>query len=152
MLTNRKKLNLISCLFLSTFLLWGCLSVKQIIEVAGDNREQLPIRWLTITIDPGRRGELFDQLQKFADKHGFEFLMSDFGTGGERFIIEMLGNHIKILAVNIPESSTMVSIRFYDQSRANPVSEETTKTIDELVSDLKTFISEIPNVTITQKK
>jgi len=152
MIIDRKRLNLIAYLFLSTFLLWGCLSLKQIVEVAGDNQEQLPIRSLTITIDPKQRQELFDQLRKFADKQGFKFLISDYGTGGENFLVEMLSNHIKILADDTPKAPTMIAIDFYDETRASPVSEETLKTIDRLASDLKIFINEIPNVTINEEK
>ena len=152
MLTNKKRLNLIAYLFLSIFLLFGCLSVKDIIEVAGDNREQLPIRSLTITIDPSQREVLFNELRKFADSHDFEFMMTDYGTNGDRFLVELLGNQIKILAVDIYQAPTMVSISFYDQRRANPVSEETLNIIDDLATDLKTSISDIPNTTITEEK
>jgi hypothetical protein len=126
--------------------------VKDIIEVAGDNREQLPIRSLTITIDPSQREVLFNELRKFADSHDFEFMMTDYGTNGDRFLVELLGNQIKILAVDIYQAPTMVSISFYDQRRANPVSEETLNIIDDLATDLKTSISDIPNTTITEEK
>jgi len=152
MLLNRKKIDLIVNFLLATLLLLGCLSMKQIVEIAGDNREQLPIRSLTLTIDPSQRDELFDQLRKLADKHNFEFLKSEFGPSGERFIIEMLGNHIKILADDTPKAPTIIAIDFYDQTRGNSVSEETVKKIDRLVSDLRTFLNEIPNVTITEGK
>jgi hypothetical protein len=46
----------------------------------------------------------------------------------------------------------MVFIRFYDRYRATPVPEKTIKTIDDLASDLKSFISAIPNVTIIEEK
>jgi hypothetical protein len=152
MLTGRKKLILSVCMFLGISSLLGCLSLKKAAEVAGDNREQLPIRSFTITIDPSQREDLFNQLHKFADKHSFEFAFTDYGTNGARFLVEMLRNDIAILAVDIPKAPTMVSISFYDQSFATPVAEETLDKIDDLASDLKSFISEIPNVTILEEK
>jgi len=125
--------------------------MKRVAEIATNNREQLPIRSLTITIDPGQREELFDQLRKFADKHDLEFMTTDYGTGGERFLVEMLGNHIKILAVDIPEAPTLIAIDFYDQTNVIPVPEEMIETMDDLASDLISFISEIPNLTITEE-
>ena len=151
MQAKHTKLIIIVSLFVGIPFLFGCLSLKQIVEVAGDNQEQLPIRSLTITIDPDHREELFDQFRKFAHKHDFEFMITDYGTGGERFLVEMLGNHIKILAVDISKAPTMIAINFYDQTRVTPVREETIKTIDNLASVLKTFISEIPNVTIVEQ-
>ena len=56
---------------------------------------------------------------------------------------------IKILAVGEPSTPTMISIYFYDEDSAHPVSKET---VDDLFSDLKSFISEIPNVTITEER
>jgi hypothetical protein len=152
MLGNRKKLTLVICLFFGLLFLFACfINAKQLLEIVGNNREQLPIRSLTITIDPDQREKLFSQLQKFADKHGLEYMMSDFGTGGERFTVEMLGNHIKILADDTPKAPTLIAIDFYDQTRANPVSEVTLETIDNLLDDLESFISEIPNVIISEK-
>src|SRR5919197_2096244 len=135
MLTGRKKMILTICMFLGISFLLACLSLKKAVEVAGDNREQLPIRSFTITIDPSQREELFAQLHKFADKHGLEFAFTDYGTNGARFLVEILGKDIKILAVDIPKAPTMVSIRFYDQSLATPVADETFHKIDDLASD-----------------
>src|SRR5687768_7322422 len=132
MSANRTKLIVILCLLLGMLFLSGCsINMKRVAEIATDNREQLPIRSLTITIDTGQREELFDQLREFAEKHGFEFLISDYGTGGEHFMVEMLGNHIKIIAVDIPKAPTMISIDFYDQNLVTPVPKETIESIDD---------------------
>ena len=55
---------------------------------------------------------------------------------------------MSIIANNVPPNPTRVPIRFYAKYPENPVDE---KTVDELFSDLKSFISEIPNVTITEE-
>jgi len=49
MFTKRTKLTMAICLFLVIPLLLGCfIDMKRVIEIATDNREQLPIRSLTI--------------------------------------------------------------------------------------------------------
>ena len=152
MLTHQTKPILTIGLFVSILSVLGCLSLKQIVEVAGDNREQLPIRSLVIRIDPSQRPELFEQFRKFADKQTFEIEISDYGSNGEIFQIWMLRDNIKIIANDLPGAPSSVKIKFYDQTRVTPVAEETIETIDDLVVDLKTFINEIPNVTITEEQ
>jgi hypothetical protein len=69
------KLIVIVSLFLGIpFVLECFINMKRVVEIATDNREQLPIRSLKITIDPSQRDELFEQLRKFADKHSFDVI------------------------------------------------------------------------------
>ena len=126
------------CLLLSTQLLFGCT-----------NHEQLPISGLTVTIDPSQREELFNTLHSFADKHSFDFTFTDYGTNGQRFLVDLLRKDIKVLAVDRPEAPEMIRIDFYDQSFAYTPSETTINITAELASDLKMFLNEIPNVLIT---
>ena len=60
----------------------------------------------------------------------------------------MSRDDIKIISTN-PFDPRIFRISFYDKYPGYPVDEET---VDELVNDLKNFINEIPNVTITEKK
>lgn len=134
-------------------LLLGCiLNIRQLVEVAGDSRGQLPIRSLRVTIDPSQREELFEQFHKFADKHDFEIVISDYGTGFESYLVEMLRDDIQIIAGHSRPDPELVSVGFYNQKRATPIPEETIETINELVVDLESFIMEIPNVTITEEQ
>ncbi len=139
---NRRKLVWVISLFVGLLFVFGCLA---------DNLEQLPIRSLTLTIDPQQREELFDQLHRFGDKHGFEFTLTDYGTNGKRFLVELLRKDINVLAVDIPDTSNMVVIGFYNHSFTNPVDEKTIETIDELFTELQSLLGEIPNVTITEE-
>jgi regulator of replication initiation timing len=141
MFNNRRKLILITCLLLGIPFLVGC-----------SNQGQSPIRSLTITIEPSQREELFDQLRRFADKHSFEYLFTDYGTNGQRFTVELLRKDIKILAVDVYKATEMVDIDFYDQSFATKASEDTMTNIDELATDLKTFLNEIPNGILTEQR
>lgn len=61
----------------------------------------------------------------------------------------MSRDDIRIIAGDVPPDPTRVPVRFYAKHPGYPVDEET---VDELFSDLKSFISEIPNVTITEEK
>ena len=139
---NRRKLVWVISLFVGLLFVFGCLA---------DNLEQLPIRSLTLTIDPKQREELFDQLHRFGDKHGFEFTFTDYGTNGKRFLVELLRKDINVSAVDIPDTSNMVSIGFYNHSFTNPIDEKTIETVDELFTELKSLLGEIPNVTITEE-
>ncbi|HJR79965.1 MAG TPA: hypothetical protein VJ821_07830 [Anaerolineales bacterium] len=150
---HRKKLILLISLLISIPLLTGCfLDIKRLVEIATDNQELLPIRSFKITIHPNQREQLFEQFHKFAEKHGYEFIISDYGTNFENYLIEIFRDNIKIIATHSGRDREIVSVWFYDQSRANPTSEETMDTINELALDLESFIMEIPDVTITDRK
>ena len=107
---------------------------------------KLPIRILSIQLDENQREELFVQLRKFSEKHELEFYLN-FYRGGEIFSIEMRGKGIEIAALST--NTTELDISFFEEDPTNPPSQET---VDELYNDLKAFISEIPDVTITEEK
>ena len=117
--------------------------------VTADDGGQLPMRSLRITIDVNRREELFTQLRGFAEKHGFKILVREVKVHPDGIYIEMYRNGLEILANDVPKSPTEISLGFYNRYPVLPASQET---VDELFSDLKAFISEIPNVTISEEK
>lgn len=126
----------------------GFIALVALNTIAGDSG-QLPIRSLRITIDVNRREELFTQLQGFAEKHAFEILIREVEVHPDGIYIEMSRNDLKILAGDVPKSPTKISLRFYNKYPALPASQET---VDELLNDLKSFINEIPNVSVTEEK
>jgi|SRR5688500_16904471 len=145
MSANRTKL--IAAISLSILLCtFGCIGIAEITQKGSEG--QAPIRSLRLTINRSQREELFDQLREFAEKHGFEYELTDFNTNGENFQFWMSRDDMRIIANNVPPNPTRVPIRFYAKYPGSPVDE---KTVDELFSDLKSFISEIPNVTITEE-
>ena len=132
---------------------WLCLvallfTLGCILNIA-DGISLEPVRGLRITIDESQRDDLFAQFQKFADKYRFEIDITDFNTNGEHFQVWMSGDSIQIVASDVPEEPNEVSIDFYGLYPGYPVDEET---VDEFLNDLESFISEIPNVTITEVK
>ena len=150
MLENRSKwivsvsLAVLLCIFV-------CIGLARLAQRGSEG--QSPIRSLVIAIKLNQRDEFFAQMQKFADKHAIKILIRDVevnvGPSGKGFFIEMHRSDIQISAVGEPSAPIMVSINFYDEDSTHPASK---KTVDELFSDLKAFISEIPNVTITEEK
>lgn len=147
MLAQRTKLSVVTRLFLGVLLCTlGCVGGSALLSKLREGRSQAPVRSLRVTIEESQREELFDQLKKFADKHAFKFIISDYGTGGDLYLIEIRGDNIKILATITRADPKIVSIGFYRSLPENPPPDE--KTVDDLLNDLKSFISEIPNVTI----
>ena len=109
---NRTQLIVIVSLSVVIICIWAGLTIWHTVPIALDSQQQLPIRSLTITIDESQRGELFTQLQNFADRHGFDYNYADFGTGGENFKIEMLRDDTKIIVNNVAPDPGIVNIRF----------------------------------------
>jgi hypothetical protein len=110
--------------------------------------EKSPIRTLSIQIDENQREELFSRLRKFSDKHNLKFNLS-FYENRRVFFVEMYGKGLEILALSKPITVKDLDITFYEQDPSNPPSSET---VNELFSDLKSFISKIPNVKIIEEK
>jgi hypothetical protein len=146
MLANRTKL--IVSLFLGFLLcIFGCIGFAQIAKKGSEG--QAPISALRITIDVSRREELFDQLQKFASKHSFRLLIRDVEVIPKGIFIEMYRDDIEIHAGSDASDPTMIDLGIYERDPKHPTQ---IATVDVLVSDLRSFISEIPNVTITEEK
>jgi len=130
--------------FTMLFATLGCALVNS----AGGGNSLAPVRSLTLTIDKGQREELFDRLQKFSEKHAFEFRLTDFNTNGERFQFWMSREDVYITASDVPPDPALVYIFFY----IYPGSSIDEESVDKLLIDLKSYIGEIPNVTITEEK
>jgi len=122
----------------------GCVAAVAISDGSG----QAPMRSLQITIDVNRREELFTQLRGFAEKHGFEILIREVKVHPDGIYIYMSRYDLKIQAHDISDSPPQIIIWFYNRYPALPASRET---VDELYKELKAFIIEIPDVTITEK-
>lgn len=140
-------LGILCCVF-------GCVNIaNKYVDIANEYNkkypsEKSPIRTLSIQINENQREELFSQLRKFSEKHYLEFHLS-FYKNKEVFFVEMYGQGLQILALSRPVTTTDLYITFFEEDPTNPPSPET---VDELFSDLKSFINEIPNVTISEEK
>jgi hypothetical protein len=109
-----------------------------------------PIRILSIQIDENKREELFAELRKFSEKHHLEFHLSLYTreTANDTFLVDMRGETFHISVASKPINKTEMDFHFIVDDPTSPPSQET---VDRLYDDLKTFIKEIPNVTITNE-
>ena len=146
MLADCKRPIWIVCLSLSVFFFtFGC----RLSNIGDDNISLEPVRRLRIRTNEGQREQLFEQFEKFAEKHNFEIRITDYGGRGEHFQVWISGDSIQIISEDVPGDSSLFGVDFYGKHPGYPVDE---KTVDGLLNDLKEFISEIPGVTITEQK
>jgi len=139
--------------FVVVLCILGCIGTVILLNKVGETTGQAPIRELQITIDKSQKEELYLRLWKFADKHSFNILIRDVevkvGPSGKGFFIEMHRSDVKILAGGEPNAPIIVSMGFHNEDHANPASKQT---VDELFNDLKSFVSQIPTVTISEER
>ncbi len=105
---------------------------------------------LTITIDESQREELFAQMRRLAHEHSLEFQLS-LSSDKTVFHTEIHGEGFHITSDPVVGSPKEISTVFFiDYHKApTPTSLET---VDELFNELKSSLSEIPNVMITEEK
>jgi hypothetical protein len=108
-----------------------------------------PVRRFRVKIEEAQREELFDQFENFAEKHDFKIEITDFGNRGKHFQVWMARDNIQIVAADVPGDPSTYSVDLLGMYPGVPVDEEA---IDELLIELKSYISEIPNVTISEEK
>jgi len=117
-------------------------------KTSENSSERLPRRSVNITIDTSQRQEFFDQLQKFADKHDFTITIDTRSSGNEDFLIAMYRKDVKIYGDNAFVLGEY-AFGFYDVYRQPPAPDSV---LDDLVNDLKSFISEVPSATFSVEK
>jgi hypothetical protein len=105
-------------------------------------------RSVVITIDTSHRQEFFDQLRKFAEKHDLTILIDAQPSDDEDFLIYMTREDIEISGANVfaPEE---YQLGFYHADLLHPAPESV---FDDLISDLESFISEVPSATFSLEK
>ena len=97
--------------------------------------------------------ELYTQLQEFADQHSLEFTTLSYDSDLETFLIEMDGDGFQITIEVVRSIPGEINIDFYIHYDDNGTPTSTSQeTVTELFNDLKSYFSEIPNVTITEVK
>lgn len=149
MLEKRTKIALLILLF--CVLSAMCISIasgRTKINPSKTPHGQAPIRKVDITLDQNLHDELFEQLRKFADKHGFEILITQTDPSGENFLVEMWRADVEIDGSDSGDPG-LFKIAFFNASEERPVPPEV---IDDLIDDLGEFVGEIPNVIITEKQ
>jgi hypothetical protein len=112
---------------------------------------------LRITVDKNQYEELlteiFTQLQKFADKRSLEFTASFYNDERyEIFVVTIYGDGFQITSEAVRGNLTEIIINFYVEFNNKAPTLTSQETADELFNDLKSFLGEIPNVTIMEEK
>ena len=106
-------------------------------------------------MDKDRQDELFakffTQLQNFADQHSLKFAASSYDVGKGTFIAKMDGDGFQII-IECPRSvpgeiDPQFSIHIDGNGDPTATSQQT---LDQLFSDLKSFLGKMPNVTIKE--
>ena len=110
------------------------------------HKDMSPLISMNITIDPSQRQQLIEQSRKFAFKHSFRFDVGDPDQPGDDFRIRMIRKDVEVL-IRSPFNPGGFEIGFYNYDCIHPI---VASDIDDLVNDFKSFIREIPNVTITE--
>lgn len=102
---------------------------------------------VVITIDLNHRKEFFDQLQKFAEAHGFSILIDTLSSSDEEFQIDMTREDIIISGAT--GELDKFYIGFYDVTNRSPAPGSV---FDDLVSELEQYVSEVPGTTLLIRK
>ena len=151
MLTNRTRIIMGVSLML-TFLL-GILVGMRInpnslqVENSGTQHAR---RTLRVTIDKNQWNDLLEQFRSFADYWRYAIRIAPLDPNNNSYNVELWRADMRLTAfMDTDFDEGRVQIHFYDTDRTRPVPEQY---YDEEVSDLMSFISEIPNVSIAEEK
>ena len=105
---------------------------------------------LQITLDESQREELFAQMRKMADGHSLEFQLS-LSSDKTLFHAEIHGEGFHITSDPVVGSPREISTVFFIDYHKAPTS-TSLETVDKLFDELKSLLSEIPNVTIAEEQ
>jgi hypothetical protein len=148
MLTKRKKIIMGSCLLSGIlFCILGCIGIKMMTP----QKQRYPQdakRIVDVTIDTSQREKFFDQLRKFADKHDFTIRIDPQPSGAEDFLIYMTREDLEIIGDNAFAPGEY-GFGFYHADLLHPASDSA---FEDLISDLESFINEVPGATFSVEK
>ena len=146
---NRTKSFIVGCSAVLLLCLVGGILITRYQKMTSCYYDTPPLETLLVTIETSESHQLVKQLQAFADKNGFKHQTAYYSQRNENdFSIWMERNDVEVV-VRSPFKLGEFKIGFYNKDCIHPT---TSADIDDLVIDLKSFLSEIPNVTITEEK
>jgi hypothetical protein len=111
-------------------------------------QDRPPLRRIDITIDKSQGKQFIQQLKNFAESNGFEFELSVYTPNGELFSVWMRRKDVEIVVVD-HYGPTDFQIRLYNNNCIHPT---VASDLDGLVNDLRSFITKIPDATITEER
>lgn len=150
MLANRSKSFIGWCLFgILLCTIAGIAMLARYQKMTSCYNGRLPLQGFDLTIERSQQKLLIEQSRKFADKNGLKFDIAYFTPNGENFRIDMIRKDVELVIWNIIMDLDHYDVNFYNNDCLHPT---VASDIDSLVSDLKSFISEIPSAKITGER
>lgn len=148
MIAKRTKLFVLILLILSVFAICTLITSGKTRITAlnpSDKLVKTPLRMVSITLAQNLHDQLFEQLRRFAAKHGFAIRISQTDPTGENFLVRMTNEDIEIVGLDSGDPG-LFEIWLYNAYEERPVP---SSVFDELIAELKEYIAEIPNTTFT---
>jgi spermidine/putrescine-binding protein len=139
------------CLLLGIFIGVGVTAVFTKMDESTNktyNEQQQPKKIVVITFNQIHQEKFLAQIRKFAEKWAYAIRIAPTELDRDVFLIQMWREDIKIIAVN-NYGPGRYSMAFLDTYPARPVPE---KYFEEEVSDLESFIREIPEAEFSVEK
>ena len=138
------------CLLLGFLVGYSAKAVAVAIDENKNNKtyQKYPRRTIIVKIEKDQQEMLFDKLRSFAEDEGFAIRIAPTTPSGIDFIVQMWREDVKILALNDIEPREF-RIGLFDTDSAVSIPEWAVSSIK---NKLMTYLKEIPNVMITEKK
>ena len=126
-----------------------CLMIARYQQMNSCFKDRAPLRSFIVTLDRSQQKQLIEQSRKFAEKYGFKFQIEYYTLNHENFLIDLTRKDIEVTASNPGFDLGTYFIGFYNYDCIHPT---VASDIEGLVTDLKSRMSEIPSVKITEEK
>jgi len=149
MTTNYMKSFTIGCLLLGLLIcLAGTASISWYKKSTECFKDRPPLQGFVLTINRSQQKLLIQQSQEFANKYGFNLDTAFYTPNGEEFLIDMRRQDVEIIIGNNTFHLDEFDVYFYNYNCIHPT---VASDIGDLVDDLKNFLREIPDATITEE-
>ncbi len=129
-------------------LVGGILLFKWYQDILSCHTDRPPLISMSMTIDPSQSKQLIEQSRQFSFKYHYRFDVSYSDPQRTDPHIRMIGKDVEIIARS-PSNPGGYEVKFYNFDCIHPI---VASDIVDLVNDFKSFMSVIPNVTITDGK
>ncbi len=150
MRTNFLKLKYVGYLLLSLLCcLLGATGLTKYQQNVDCFKSRPSLHGFILFMDRNEQTILIEQAQQFASNNGFQFDIAYFSRTGENFRIDMTRKDVELVIWNTVVDLDRFDVHFYNNDCTHPT---TAEDIQNLASDLKSRIIEIPSAKITEEK
>jgi hypothetical protein len=149
MLSKPSIHKLISYFLLASF--FFCIAIVGVLiwdkTVNGCRVDRSPIKIVDVSVDGSKSQEVLVQFMRFAEENAMLVEVNYYGIKGDYFSIWMDRQDVEVFATNSSERGEF-QIAFYNNDCIHPIH---TEDVNLLFHDLKSILSEIPNIKITER-